>query len=125
MHQNNPDAQRPQDRQIQQHIRKIFRGGHLAIHCNHKCALPEPGHILQDLAQIRYVHSLKHEVLPHRTRRTQWKIAALRKSSGVGHDEQTNKTHACKLCLLASTAGLQGDWARKDRKRRESLGAIL
>lgn len=56
MHQDDFDAQRTEHGKIQKDVRKILRVHDLAIHRNHKDALPEEGHILQNFTQVGDVH---------------------------------------------------------------------
>ena len=56
MHENDLDAQRTQDRKVEQNVGKIVRSGNLSVDGNNKHTLPETGNVLEDFAQIGNVH---------------------------------------------------------------------
>ncbi len=56
MHEDDLHAQRTQDCQIEENVGKVIRSSHLPIKGNDKDALPEPGNVLEDLAEVGDVH---------------------------------------------------------------------
>ena len=56
MHENDLDAQRAQDRQVEQNVGKIVRSGNFPVEGNNEHALPETGNVLEDFTQVGNVH---------------------------------------------------------------------
>ena len=53
MDQNDLNAQRAEDSNIEENIREVLRAKNLAIDCDDKDLVPKVGNILQDSAELR------------------------------------------------------------------------
>ncbi len=58
VHDDDLDAQRAEDGEVEQDVREVRRGGDFAVHGNDEYALAKTRHVLQDFPEIRDVHNV-------------------------------------------------------------------